>query len=67
MACAQAARRFVMSEFQPSELLPLPVPKCPLCGGEMFLAPMHKAVAKMVNVFRCRVCGVNYPVERKAS
>jgi tRNA(Ile2) C34 agmatinyltransferase TiaS len=55
-----------MSEFQPNELLPVSVPKCPLCGGEMFLAPMHKAVAKAVNVFRCRECGVDYPVERKA-
>lgn len=55
-----------MSEFQPNELLPVSVPKCPLCRGEMFLAPMHKAVAKTVNVFRCRECGVDYPVERKA-
>jgi predicted RNA-binding Zn-ribbon protein involved in translation (DUF1610 family) len=56
-----------MSELQPNELLPMPVPKCPLCGGEMFLAPMHKAVERTVNVFRCQECGVQYPVVRKAN
>ena len=54
-----------MSDIQPNELHPMPVPKCPLCAGEMFLAPMHKAVEKVTLVFRCRDCGVEYPVVRK--
>lgn len=53
-----------MSDIQPSDLLPIPAPHCPVCGGETFLAPMHKAVEKVTSVFRCRKCGVEYPVGR---
>lgn len=42
-------------------------PNCPLCGGETFLAPMHKAVEKSTSVFRCRKCGVDYPVVRQGT
>jgi uncharacterized protein YbaR (Trm112 family) len=52
-----------MSDFQPSDLMP--TPNCPLCGGEMFLTQMPKAVAAVTNVFRCRVCNVEYPVVKK--
>lgn len=54
-----------MSDIQPNDLLPVPTPNCPLCGGETFLAQMHAAVAKVMDVFRCRICGVDYPVVRK--
>lgn len=56
-----------MSDIQPNERLPVPAPNCPLCGGAMFLAPMHKAVEKVTNVFRCSQCGVEYPVVRKGA
>jgi len=52
-----------MSDFQPSDLMP--TPNCPLCGGETFLIKMHAAVAAVMNVFRCRVCNVEYPVVKK--
>lgn len=51
-----------MSDTTPSDFLSLPTPNCPICGGETFLAPMHKAVEKVTDIFRCRRCGVNYPV-----
>jgi len=54
-----------MSDILPNDLLPDPVPNCPVCGGETFLAPMHKAVEKVMDVFRCRKCEVEYPVVRK--
>ena len=54
-----------MSDILPNDLLPLPTPDCPLCGGETFLAPMHKAVEKVMSVFRCKKCDVEYPVVRK--
>jgi hypothetical protein len=62
--CAQAEEIF-MSDFQPSDLIPVPRPNCPLCGGETFLTQMHKAVAAATNVFRCHACDVEYPVVKK--
>lgn len=56
-----------MSDFQPTDLIPAPSPKCPLCGGATFLAPMHAAVAAVTNVFRCRVCNVEFPVVKKGA
>jgi tRNA(Ile2) C34 agmatinyltransferase TiaS len=44
---------------------PPPTPPCPLCGGEMIAAPVHAAVAKVTDVFRCKRCNVEYPVARK--
>jgi hypothetical protein len=54
-----------MSDIQTGDLIPKPYPSCPLCGGETFLAQMHKAVEKVMDVFRCRSCDVEYPVVRK--
>ena len=54
-----------MSDIQPNDFLPIPTPNCPLCGGETFLTQMHAAVAKVMDVFRCRKCNVEYPVVRK--
>jgi hypothetical protein len=54
-----------MSDFQSSDLIPASGPNCPLCGGETFLTQMHKAVAAVMNVFRCRACNVEYPVVKK--
>jgi hypothetical protein len=62
--CAQAEEIF-MSDFQPTDLVPASGPACPLCGGETCLTQMHKAVAAAMNVFRCRVCNVEYPVVKK--
>lgn len=57
-----------MSDTMPNDFLPLsPSPACPVCGGETFLAPMHKAVEKVLSVFRCRRCDVEYPVVRKVA
>ena len=42
----------------------LATPDCPLCGATTLLAPMHKAVEAVVNVFRCTACHV-YPVTKK--
>ncbi len=53
-----------MSDFSIGELVPKPTPSCPVCGGEMVLADMHKAVARVTNVFRCKRCEVEYPVVR---
>lgn len=55
-----------MSDFSIGDLIPNPTPPCPLCGGETFLRDMHKAVAKVTDVFRCKACDVEYPVVRKA-
>jgi hypothetical protein len=52
-----------MSDFSIGDLTPTPA--CPVCGGETFLREMHKAVAKVTDVFRCRRCEVEYPVMRK--
>ncbi len=55
-----------MSDIQPNDLVLVPpAPRCPLCGGETLLTQMHAAVAKAIDVFRCRQCGVEYPVVRK--
>lgn len=54
-----------MSDFELSDFLPVPAPKCPLCGGATFLTRMHAAVAAVTNVFRCRICDVEFPVAKK--
>ena len=53
-----------MSDSHPIPLLPASPPRCPICRGETFLAPMHRAVEKTTSVFRCKRCGVDYPVMR---
>ena len=57
-----------MSDFNTRDLsdsnMPAP-PNCPLCHAMTVLAPMHKAVAAVANVFRCTACGVLYPVTKK--
>jgi tRNA(Ile2) C34 agmatinyltransferase TiaS len=54
-----------MPDLSIDELNPAPTPSCPVCGGETILADMHKAVAKVTDVFRCKRCHVEYPVVRK--
>jgi hypothetical protein len=54
-----------MSDFQTGDLIPK-APPCPLCGGETFLRQMHNAVAKVIDVFRCKRCDVEYPMVRKS-
>jgi hypothetical protein len=54
-----------MSDLYVGNLQPLPTPSCPVCGGETLLADVHKAVAKVTDVFRCKRCHVEYPVVRK--
>ncbi|RKE74377.1 hypothetical protein [Pseudorhodoplanes sinuspersici] len=60
-----------MSDFKTSDIKPdshsdaIATPNCPLCGANTVLAPMHKAVEAVVNVFRCTACGVLYPVAKK--
>ena len=49
---------------QPDSNMPA-LPNCPLCHATTVLAPMHKAVAAVANVFRCTACGVLYPVTKK--
>jgi Zn ribbon nucleic-acid-binding protein len=63
---------FKMSDFKMSDIQPgikpsdaIPTPICPLCSAAMVLAPMHRAVEAVVNVFRCTECGVQYPVAKK--
>lgn len=55
-----------MSDIQPDikQSDVTPAPNCPLCGAAMVLAPMHKAVEAVANVFRCTECGVQYPVAK---
>lgn len=55
-----------------SDILPVikptdanPLPRCPLCGADMMLTPMHKAVEAVTNVFRCTACGVQYPMVKQ--
>jgi len=55
-----------MSDLSIGDLIPKPTPPCPVCGGETILAEVHKAVAKVTDVFRCKRCDVEYPVARKA-
>jgi len=55
-----------MSDVSIAETNPAPTPPCPVCGWETALADMHKAVAKVTDVFRCKRCKVEYPVVRKA-
>lgn len=40
-------------------------PRCPVCGGPTVLAVMHKSVQAALNVFRCTVCYVQYPVVKR--
>lgn len=54
-----------MSDLQTGEVSPKPTPPCPVCGGETFLTQAHRAVAAVTDVFRCKRCGVDYPVTRK--
>ncbi len=54
-----------MSDTLPNDLIIEPLPNCPLCGGDTLLAPMHKAVEKVLNIFRCRKCGVEYPMVKR--
>lgn len=54
-----------MPDLSIDELNPAPTPSCPVCGGETILADVHKAVAKVTDVFRCTRCHVEYPVVRK--
>lgn len=60
-----------MSNFKTPEIQPnmhgdaIATPNCPLCGSRTLLAPMHKAVEAVVNVFRCTACDVLYPVTKK--
>jgi len=55
-----------MSDLSIGDFIPRPAPPCPVCGGETILTDMHKAVAKVTDVFRCKRCDVEYPVVRKA-
>lgn len=55
---------FKMSDHQPDSNAAA-TPKCPLCSAMTVLAPMHKAVEAVANVFRCTACGVLYPVTKK--
>jgi hypothetical protein len=55
-----------MSDLSIGNLNAAPTPRCPVCGGETILTDMHKAVAKVTEVFRCTRCHVEYPVARKA-
>ncbi|MGV3633165.1 MAG: hypothetical protein ACO1NY_02370 [Pseudorhodoplanes sp.] len=55
-----------MSDLSISDFNPAPTPPCPVCGGETILTDMHKAVARVTDVFRCKRCHVEYPVVRKA-
>jgi predicted RNA-binding Zn-ribbon protein involved in translation (DUF1610 family) len=55
-----------MTDVSIGDLNPAPNPPCPVCGGETVLTEMHKAVAKVTDVFRCKRCGVEYPVVRKS-
>ncbi len=54
-----------MTDIPIDDAIPLPTPPCPVCGGETILTEMHKAVAKVADVFRCKRCDVRYPVMRK--
>ncbi len=54
-----------MSDLPLGDVNPVRTPPCPVCGGETALTNMHKAVAKVTDVFRCKRCGVEYPVARK--
>jgi tRNA(Ile2) C34 agmatinyltransferase TiaS len=56
-----------MSDVSIGDLIPTPTPACPVCGGETVLTDMHKAVAKVTDVFRCKRCDVEYPVVRKGN
>lgn len=53
-----------MTDIQSADLTPPPTPPCPLCGGETVLRVLHAAVAKVADVFRCKTCGVEYPVSK---
>lgn len=55
-----------MSDLSIGDFVPAPTPPCPICGGETILTQMHKAVAKVSDVFRCKRCNVEYPVMRKS-
>ena len=54
-----------MSEILTGNLIPIPTPPCPVCGGETIMQQVHKAVAAVTDVFRCKRCDVEYPVVRK--
>jgi hypothetical protein len=56
-----------MSDVQTGDVSPKPTPPCPVCGGETVLQNVHKAVAAVTDVFRCKRCDVEYPVARKHS
>ncbi len=56
-----------MTDTQSADRTPPPNPPCPLCGGETVLQVLHAAVAKVADVFRCKQCGVEYPVSKNAT
>lgn len=47
-----------MSNVSIGDFTPKPPPPCPVCGGDTALTEMHKAVAKVTDVFRSKRCGV---------
>jgi len=54
-----------MSDIIAGDINPL-TPPCPVCGSATELAQdIHKAVAKVTDIFRCKSCKVEYPVPRK--
>jgi hypothetical protein len=54
-----------MSDIHTGDLIPKAAPPCPVCGGETLLQTVHKAVAAVTDVFRCKHCDVEYPVVKK--
>lgn len=56
-----------MSDISVGNLIPAPTPPCPVCGGDTIMQTVHKAVAAVTDVFRCKRCHVEYPVPRKQS
>jgi hypothetical protein len=62
--CPQAEET-PMTDTQSADFTPPPNPPCRLCGGDMVLQASHVAVARVLDVFRCTRCGVEYPVAKK--
>ena len=40
-------------------------PPCPVCGGSTILVVVHKAIQSALDIFRCTVCHVHYPVVKR--
>jgi hypothetical protein len=37
-------------------------PPCPMCAGDTTLKQVHREVSRRLEVFKCLVCAVEYPV-----